>query len=145
MLYIGIAFRERSHDRSSFQPWSAWMSASCGRLGLWCSWSIPQFSKKALEKELENLASTCMSCATRRTFVSFLRVTMEAPVNRFPTRTEPRGSVAVAPRDLAAGETCSNSYRSLFRTPAANLVKRGKFLTSTTAPGTDQQTTLCPT
>ena len=41
------------------------------------------------------------------------------------------------------GEICLDSkYRSLFRTLAANLVKRGKLLTSTTAPGTDQQTTL---
>ena len=89
-------------DRSSFQPWSAWMSASCGRLGLCCSWSIPQFSNNAPAKNLEKAASTSTWCATRRTFVSFLRVTMEAPVNRFRTRTEHPGSVAVVVRDFAA-------------------------------------------
>ena len=37
-------------------------------------------------------------------------------MNRFPTRTEPRGSVAVVVRDLVARSAWTVVYRSLFRT-----------------------------
>ena len=92
------------------------MSASCGRLGLWCSWS---------EKEQEIAASTCMSCATRKTFANFLRVTMETPVIQYPTRTEPRGSVAVALQNLAGRSARTVSTDRRF-TLDANLVHSWK-------------------